>query len=236
MPITIALCDDDEKQIALLRRLLNNWSANKPFAINIAEYQSAESFLFSYADDPCDILLLDIEMNGINGMELAKKLRSDGDMLPIVFITGYSEYISEGYDVEALHYLIKPVDEGKLFAVLDKFTQRNVTAEQIILACGDETIRISPDNITHIEAQGRKTSVYLSDGRTLDCNLSISHFADMALQGFVRCHRSYLVNLRYVRSITKTDIILDDDTAVPISRRLYSDVNSQFIKFYTGEK
>lgn len=236
MPLTIAICDDNKAQIKELNRLLEMWSADKPFDLNIDEYISAESFLFGYSDKPCDILLLDIEMSGINGMELARKLRANNDMLPIVFITGYSDYISEGYDVEALHYFIKPINESKLFAVLDKFTQRNTVSEQIILLCGSETLRISPELITYVEAQGRRTAVHLSDGQIFDCNMSISRFEDMAIHGFVHCHRSYLVNLRYVRSITKTDIIFDNNTIVPISRRLYNEVNTQFIKFYTGEK
>jgi DNA-binding LytR/AlgR family response regulator len=233
MPITAAICDDDEKQITLLRKMLNNWSADKPFALDIAEYVSAESFLFSYPDNPCDILLLDIEMNGINGMELAKKLRADGDMLPIVFITGYSDYISVGYDVEALHYLLKPVDEKKLSAVLDKFVDRNPTSEQIILPCGGETVRISPDTITHIEAHGRKTEIHLFHGGNLDCDMGISGFSEINLHGFVHCHRSYLVNLRYVKSVGRTEITLDSGENIPISRRLYKEVNDKFIEFYT---
>ncbi|MDO4945065.1 MAG: LytTR family DNA-binding domain-containing protein [Ruminococcus sp.] len=236
MPITIAICDDDEKQIKLLRKMLNSWSASKPFALDIAEYVSAESFLFSYADNPCDILLLDIEMSGINGMKLAKKLRDKGDMLPIVFITGYSDYISDGYDVEALHYLLKPVNKDKLFAVLDKFADRNVHSYQMILPCKDETIRLSPDRITYIEAQGRKTDVFLSDGRALDCDMSISKLADMNIHSFVRCHRSYLVNLRYVKSIGRAEIELDNGVSIPLSRRLHNEVNASFIKFYKGEK
>lgn len=233
MSMTVAVCDDDEKQIMLLRKMLNSWSSDKPFALDIAEYISAESFLFSYADNPCDILLLDIEMNGINGMELAKKLRSKGDMLPIVFITGYSDYVTEGYDVEALHYLLKPVDENKLFSVLDRFADRNVSSEQIILPCAGEMMKISPDGIACIEAQGRKTAAYLSDGRVIECDKGISGFADMDLHGFVRCHRSYLVNLRYVKSVGRTEITLDSGEIVPMSRREYANVNRAFIEFYT---
>lgn len=236
MPLTIAICDDNETQIKELRRLLGEWAADKPFAINIDEYISAENFLFIYPDKPCDILLLDIEMAGLNGMQLAKKLRAGGDMLPIVFITGYSDYIAEGYDVEALHYLLKPVDKAKLYAVLDKFADRRPASPQMILPCGGENIRISPENIACVEAQGRKTLLTLADGKTLICDLSISSLADMDMQGFARCHRSYIVNLRFVRSITKTDVVLDSGSAVPISRRLYDQVNSEFIRFYTGEK
>lgn len=232
MPLTIAICDDNEDQIKELRRLLGEWSSDKPFALNIDEYISAESFLFSYADKPCDLILLDIEMKKLNGMELARKLRAKNDMLPIIFITGYSDYISEGYDVEALHYLIKPVSDSKLFNVLDKFTQKIAATEQIVLSCDSEIIRISPDNITYIEAKGRKTAVYLSAGKTLNCNMSISRFADMTLQGFVRCHRSYLVNLRFLKIVGKTEITLDNGGTVPISRREYDNVNRAFIEFY----
>lgn len=232
MPLTIAICDDNEDQIKELRRLLGEWSVDKPFALNIDEYISAESFLFSYADKPCDLILLDIEMKQLNGMELARKLRAKNDMLPIIFITGYSDYISEGYDVEALHYLIKPVSDSKLFNVLDKFTQKIAATEQIVLSCDSEIIHISPDNITYIEAKGRKTAVYLSDGKTLNCNMSISRFADMTLQGFVRCHRSYLVNLRFLKIVGRTEITLDNGGTVPLSRREYDNVNRAFIEFY----
>lgn len=83
MSVTIALCDDEEDQITYLRRLIGEWASDKPFVVNIAGYESAEQFLFEYADRPCDLLLLDIEMNGINGIELAKKLRAEGDKLPV---------------------------------------------------------------------------------------------------------------------------------------------------------
>ncbi|MDE6710036.1 MAG: LytTR family DNA-binding domain-containing protein, partial [Oscillospiraceae bacterium] len=113
--ITIAICDDDNSQINALKKMLTEWNSNTI----ISEYNSAEQFLFNYPDVSCDLLLLDIEMGDMNGMELAKKLRAKGDMLPIIFITGFSQYIGDGYDVEALHYLMKPVDKKKLFQVLD---------------------------------------------------------------------------------------------------------------------
>lgn len=234
MPLTIAICDDNENQISELRRLLDEWAADKPFALAIEEYISAESFLFSYHDKPCDLLLLDIEMRGINGMELAKRLRSNGDMLPIVFITGYSDYISEGYDVEALHYLLKPVSKEKLFAVLDKYVEkRSVKADELLIETADGVTHISVDRITYIEAFGRKTAVHLSDDTIIDCTMSLSKFSAMQVNGFVSSHRSYIVNLRYVRTIGKTDIVLDNGKNISLSRRLYKEVNEKFISFYT---
>ena len=234
MPLTIAICDDNENQIKEMRRLLAEWSADKPFSLVIDEYISAESFLFSYPDKPCDLILLDIEMDRLNGMELAKHLRSNGDMLPIVFITGYSDYIAEGYDVEALHYLLKPVAKEKLFAVLDKYVEkRSVKADELIIETTNGATHISADRITYIEAFGRKTAVHLSDDRIIDCMVSISRFFAMRLNGFVSPHRSYIVNLRFMRSIGKTEIALDNGTIIPLSRRLYKDVNEKFIQLYT---
>ncbi len=236
MPLTIAICDDNAAQIKELRRLLDEWSGDKPFAVAIDEYISAESFLFSYPDNPCDLLLLDIEMKRINGMELAKKLRIKGDMLPIVFITGYSEYMNEGYEVEALHYLLKPVDKQKLFAVLDRYVKRRTPENEIMLKCEDSSIHISPDSIVYCEAVGKKTKVFTCDGQTLLCDTGISGLKNLLSGNFIHCHRSYLVNLRFVQSIGKAEIRLDNGTAVPLSRRLYKEVNENFIEFYAGKQ
>ena len=172
-------------------------------------------------------------MRELNGMELAKRLRSNGDMLPIVFITGYSDYIAEGYDVEALHYLLKPVAKEKLFAVLDKYVEkRSVKTGELLIETVDGATHISADRITYIEAFGRKTAVHLSDDTIIDCTMSISKYSAMQVNGFVSSHRSYIVNLRYVRSIGKVQITLDNGDNIPISRRLYNEVNKEFIDFY----
>lgn len=234
MQITIALCDDDSEQIKNLRRLIGEWADCKPFSVNISGYESGEQFLFEYPDSPCDLLLLDIEMNGINGMELARKLRSKGDILPIIFITGYSEYMSEGYDVEALHYLLKPVERDKLFAALDRYAARQKHSTQIILNAAEGAFRTSAESIAFIEAFGRKTAVHMSDKTVLDCNMSISEFENFS--GFIHCHRSYIVNLEQVRTIEKTAVTLETGESVPLSRRLYSEVNKSFIEFYMKGK
>lgn len=229
--LTIAICDDNENQIKELRRLLDEWSADKPFALTIDEYISAESFLFSYPDKPCDLLLLDIEMKQLNGMALAKKLRSDGDMLPVVFVTGYSEYIGDGYEVEALHYLLKPVDKQKLFAVLDRYVKRRTPENEITVRCEDKTLHISPDMIMYCEAVGKKTHIHIKE-QVLICETGIGNFSSNLGSDFAVCHRSYIINLRYVRCIGKTEITLDNGENIPLSRRLYKDVNEKFISFY----
>ncbi len=231
--LKIAVCDDNEEHISALRSMLDEWSAHKPFAVIIYEYQSAESFLFSYPDKPCDMLLLDIEMKHLSGMELAKKLRENGDMLPIIFISGYSDYIVEGYDVEALHYLLKPIEEEKLFEVLDRYTKKRDSQNDIVLSCGDNNIRVDSENIRYCEARGKKTEVHMPGGNVLICHTGIHDLQKILGENFMFCHRSYLVNLRFIKSISKTEIEIDGGENLPLSRRLYKEVNERFIAFYT---
>ncbi len=230
----IALCDDEAEQIKFLRKLIASWSSDKLFDVAFTEYESAEEFIFKYPNEPCDLLLLDIEMKSISGMELAHKLRDSGDMLPIVFITGYSDYICEGYDVDALHYLLKPIDENKLFSVLDKYVIRHNQSDEILITSDDKTMHISVQSIAYIEAFGRNTAVHLFDGAVIKSKMNIGSFEKMGL--FVCCHRSYLVNLRYVKSIDKTEIFLDSGEKIPISRRHFGDVSKRFIEYYTRGK
>lgn len=228
MPITIALCDDDKSQIKALKQMLNEWKSN----IILSEYNSAEQFLFDYPDVSCDLLLLDIEMGAMNGMELAKTLRSKGDMLPIIFITGFSEYIGDGYDVEALHYLIKPVDKKKLFQVLDRYACRHKTDSKIILPSGDGSVLVASQDIMYLEAFGKKTQITLNSGKEIICSCGLGAAAEKLGKGFVSCHRSYVVNIGYISSISKTEVTMDNGNKLPLSRRSYDSVNRAFIDYY----
>ena len=226
--IRAAICDDDNSQISALKAMLTEWNEH----IIITEYTSAEQFLFSYPDTPCDLLLLDIEMGDMNGMELAHKLRRKGDMLPIIFITGYSEFMQDGYDVEALHYLLKPVDKDKLFAVLDRYASRHSADSRVIFSSGDESVCINADDIMYLEAFGKKTQITLRGGKEIECTCGLSAAAEKLGENFVSCHRSYVVNLGFVRSISKTDVTLDNGRKIPLSRRQYDTVNKAFIGYY----
>lgn len=226
--IAISICDDDNSQICALKKILTEWNSH----IIIDEYSSAEQFLFNYPDRPCDLLLLDIEMGDMNGMELAKKLRAKGDMLPVIFITGFSEYIGDGYDVEALHYLIKPVDKQKLFQVLDRYVCRRKTDNRIILPSDDGSVLISVDDIVYLEAYGKKTLITLNSGEEITCTSGLSAVSEKVEQGFVSCHRSYVVNIGYISSISKTEVTLDSGKKIPLSRRSYNAVNRAFIAYY----
>ncbi len=233
MLLTVAICDDDNALLREFTRLLSEWEMERGYVLNIQTYTSAENFLFSYADCPCDLLLLDIEMGARNGVELAKELRLRGDMLPIIFVTGYSDYMNEGYDVEALHYLLKPISRERLFAVLDRFVRRRKDKGDLVLLGEEGISHLAPEEIIYCEATGKKTQVHMRNGSVFICAEGIGGLLRKLTADFVSCHRSYIVNLRYVRSVGRAEIYLDGGERVPLSRRLREEVNIRFVRFYT---
>ncbi len=233
----ITICDDERTQIEYLSTLVYKWANGRGKAVHISAYESAESFLFAYEDDKtADILLLDIQMRELDGVELARKIRQGNETVQIVFIAGFSDYIAQGYDVSALNYLMKPVKESKLFDVLDKAVLRLTKKKAILLVDTDNgTERILQSDILFIEAFAH-AAVIQTKTAVIETRISISEIEKSLDSTFIRCHRSYIVGLRHISRITKTDVILDSGKVIPLSRRLYNDVNKAFINYYTREK
>ena len=233
--LNIAICDDESAQIEYLTSLVCEWAKSSGTVFSVSGFLSAEAFLFKYEEDKnFDILLLDIQMKAMDGIELAEIIRKSNSSIQIVFITGFPDYISRGYDVSALHYLIKPVENEKLSEVLSKAC-KNLKKEDkfILLSVDNESFKISLKDIIFVEAFGHSSSVVCENGE-FNVKLPISDISKMLDESFVQCHRSYIANLQHISRITKTDVVFDSDKSIPVSRRMYNDVNMAFIKFYRG--
>lgn len=121
MTYRIAICDDEPEQAEALKSIVSEWARKNQNSCRTELFPSAEAFWFACGDDSAyDILLLDVEMKGMSGIDLARRVRAEGSRAEIVFITSHFEFVSEGYEVDALHYLMKPVAKEKLFAVLSR--------------------------------------------------------------------------------------------------------------------
>ena len=233
--LNIAICDDEPVEIEYLTSLVQEWAKATKTFVNVSDFASAEAFLFKYEEDKnFDILLLDIQMKAMDGIELAEKIRETNSSIQIVFITGFSDYISRGYDVSALHYLIKPVDKEKLFEVLSKACDNLKKEEKfVLLSVDNESLRINLKDIIYIEAFVHSSCVVCENGE-YNVKLPISDIAKMLDKSFIQCHRSYIANIQHISRITKTDVVFDNGKIVPVSRRMYNDVNMAFINFYRG--
>ncbi len=167
MALSIAVCDDDETDLQYITGLVNAWAAQARIPVSVRTFPSAEAFLFHYAENrDFDILLLDVEMGKLNGIDLARQIRAQDSCVQIVFITGYSDFMAEGYDVSALHYLMKPVKTGKLEEVLSRAAELSRQERPFLLAIAErETIRIFFDDIYYAESQGHYMLVYTREAQ-----------------------------------------------------------------------
>ena len=227
----IAICDDTEIDRNFIKDIVTDWANKSGVKPDIHMFSSAEEFLFEYEDcKDYQILLLDIEMGQMDGVSLAKELRKTNDSAQIVFITGYSDYIAEGYEVSALHYLMKPVREEKLSEVLDRAVSKLGKDEKaLMLESGGETNLVPIYRIRFIDVRGNYITVHADKEYTIKKTLSdVEKELD---ERFYRVGRSCIVNLTQISKVTKTDIFFNSGETVPLPRGSYEKDNRAIIEF-----
>ncbi len=229
MNYKIAICDDNEADCRYIERMVQEWAREKAVSVSWNSFPSAEAFLFRYEEQKdYDILLLDIEMGQMDGVQLAKTIRGENEAVQIIFITGYSEYIAEGYEVAALHYLMKPVNTERMMQVLNRAVEKLVKNERVLFVeLSGEMVRIPLYEIRYLEVQKNYVTVY--GKQDYKVKKTLGEFEKELDERFLRTGRSYIVNLTYVQRVTKTEVWLTDGTGVPISRGMYEAINKAII-------
>lgn len=230
MKYRIAICDDEQNQIEYITSIVASWSAHEGHSCEIRMFASAEAFLFEYEEDKAyDILLLDVEMKNMNGIELAKRIRKDNNRAEIIFITSHFEFVGEGYEVDALHYLIKPISADKLMQVLAKAAEKlSVDPPSVVISCDGETVKLYESDILYTESFLHYVIIHTKD-KEYKIKENISVFENKLSDDFYRIHRSYLVSLKYITRISRTSVNIGN-TELPLSRGKYDDINRAFIE------
>lgn len=230
MKMKFAICDDNSIDSNYVYELVKKWSNENKYQVDIETFSSAESFLFHYVDNKdYDVLLLDIEMKKMDGVSLAREIRKTNKNVQIIFITGYSEYIAEGYDVEALNYLMKPFKTEKLYEVLNKAVTKIIQNEKhLILNTFDETIRISLHDIIYIDVDRNYTTIHSNKNYTI--KMTLADIEKELDERFFRISRSIIVNLKYINRVTKSDVYLTNGSILPLPRGKYESLNKAIIK------
>lgn len=225
MGYLIAVCDDRKEDAGYVVDCVQQWAKLGERQIQIHAFSSAEAFLFEYSGNKgYDLLLLDIEMGAMDGVSLAKELRRDNERLQIIFITGYSDYIAEGYEVAALHYLMKPVKPDKLFSVLDRAVDKLCRDERILdVRASGELTRIPFRQIRYVDVQLNYITIHANT--EVKVKMPLGELADKLDERFYRVGRSAIVNLTCITRVTKTDIWLQDGVRIPLPRGAYQAVN-----------
>ena len=229
MAYRVAVVDDSEVDAQYVLEVLEQWSARRGIPVTAERFSCGERFLFRYAGDKdWDILLLDIEMGAMDGVTMAKRVRQDNEAVQIVFITGYSDYIAEGYEVAALHYLMKPVNTEKLLAVLDRAAEKRKQEERCLnLEAYGELVRIPFYEIRYLDVHQNYATVHAKADYTV--KRTLGDFEKELDDRFCRVGRSMILNLKYIQRVTKTEVRLSDGTVLPLPRGAYEPLNRAII-------
>ena len=229
----IAVIDDQPADRDYIAALVSRWAKDRDTAVTAVPFPSAEAFLFAYSEDKdFDILLLDIEMGAINGVELAKTVRVENDAVQMVFITGFPDFIAEGYEVSALHYLMKPVDRDKLFSVLDRAAANLEKAERRLRVTFERRTDYVPfSKILYIEAQKQYVRI-VTEREEYRMKASLAETAAQLDEYFFPCQRSFIVNLRHVARILPDRVVLKNGAEVPISRGMAEKIGREIIRLF----
>jgi len=230
MAYRVAIVDDSNTDAVYMDELLKVWARQRNMPLQSHCFGSAEQFLFRYAEDKdWDILLLDIEMGAMDGVTMAKRVRQDNEAVQIVFITGYSDYIAEGYEVAALHYLMKPVNREKLQAVLDRALEKRKQEERYLnLEAYGEMVRIPFYEIRYLDVSANYVTVHAKADYTV--KRTLGDFEKELDDRFCRVGRGMILNLKYIQRVTKTEVRLSDGTVLPLPRGAYEPLNRAIIQ------
>lgn len=229
MKYKVAICDDSDADRQYISNMVERWAMKVGHVVHINTFASAENFLFHYSEESdYDILLLDVEMGEMDGVTMAKTIRKNNDAVQIVFITGYSDYIAEGYEVAALHYLIKPIKEEKLCSVLDRAIEKLSKNETVMnLEIGGKVVRVPIYQIRYAEVFRNYVTIHaLSD---ITVKMTLGDLEKQLDERFYRVGRSTIINLTQISRVTKTEIRLIDGTTVSLPRGAYDGVNRAII-------
>jgi DNA-binding LytR/AlgR family response regulator len=212
----IAVCDDDKRALNETVKLLDNY---KKIPLSTDVYNSGEALLG--AGKKYDILLLDIDMGGLNGIETARRIREQDKDVKLIYITNYSDYTIFAFGVHAFAYLLKPLKAEELYAQLDEACAYGFsrTEPELEFQAKEGILHVKPSRILFFEYLDRQVLMHTAEG-VWHLRRRITELAEeMAQYGFAMPHKSFAVNLYAVQRICGYEITLTDGTAVPLSQK-----------------
>lgn len=234
--ITIALCDDDPIAQDGLVALLRQYQAQRSLDMAVTTFHNPLDLLNSMEQGRrFDVLLLDILMPGQNGIETAEEIRRFDSDVKIIFLTSSSEFAVQSYTVNAFYYLLKPLRRESLWPLLDAVSEacRRERDNSLLLHCRDGITRVGPKQIEFCEVLHRTLLLHLTSGRVLE---TVGTLDELGRQlddfgGFLRVHRSFIVNLNYVQNISYRAVTTTSQAEIPIPRGKYNEIKDAFLAY-----
>ena len=228
--LKIAICDDEPYMCEMLKQKTAGNMASLKQSFCIECFTSSKELISSAG--LYDILLLDIQMPGLSGIELSRQVRDAGHTCCVIFITALKDYVYDAFEVSAVDYILKPVDNDRLMKALTRAVQNHEksTCRSLLIQTMNWTKSVKFSSIFYCEIINRKLYLH-TDQEVIEYYGKISEIEKQLDYRFIRCHRSFLVNLDYLYEYTDNHIILDDGSNIPVSRLRRQECMRQILEY-----
>lgn len=229
--VSIAVCDDELLDCVTISAKIRSIMEEMKIPCSIRQFRSGSELLKSLGQ--FDVIFLDILMEGMNGMETARRCRELAFDKILIFLSSSRRYVFDAYDVEAFHYLVKPLDEEKLKSVLRRAVKKEqkISQDYIVVSRDRQRRKLFLDSIRYFEIRGRQIDIHEEQG-------FFTYYEQIGVlekqlkgKGFFRCHKSYLLNLRHVEVYNRQEAILDNGERILIARRRYEEFCQEMLAY-----
>lgn len=232
--ITVAICDDEKYFLAQLRKSTEHYFSTQKQHFQIFEFNDGESLLSSGQN--FDIILMDLKLPGKNGMEIIKLLRREKSRCQVIFITSYQEYALQAFQVDAVHYLLKPITDENLYQALSRSLERmgKTDSKTLAITKGACTEIVFIKDILYCEVMDHRLYIH-TKSMTYDYLGTLEELEKQLDDRFFRCHKSYIVNMEQVISRQGDSATVSGGGQVLISRRKQQDFTQSLLKLVRKE-
>lgn len=237
--IRLGICDDQPRDVAAIRQLVNQYALlHSEYELVVFTFTTPfEMLTFINEQGTFDILFLDIYMQGISGLDVAKELRAARDDIEIIFITSSEEHSLAAFDVDAAHYIVKPLTEPMLFHALDKVLARRTLrhCQYLIVKTSAGLSKLAVRDIAFMRPSKKNYQlIQTSDGECFEVRMTTEELFQQVSsdQCFFKCGAALIINLQYVRKVTKEFILLDSGETLAFPYRSYPALKDAFLNLY----
>lgn len=231
MVLKIAICEDEQIQADQIINVVNRFKDENQLEYSIDYFDNGLKLIEQNIDE-YDLIILDILMNEISGLDIAQKIRRDNQHVKIIFITAHQQYWPEGYKVLASRYLLKPMSDDQLYEELVEVFDEIEKSRMFIMATKDKAmVKVRINEITYLEISGRKVLIHMKD-EVYSSNHNLSYwYKILKFHHFSYTHSSYLVNMKYVNLVERDRVRLTTGNEVYMSLRKYKLFKMHFIRY-----
>ncbi len=234
----IAVCDDMPDELEKICSAAELYGKEHGVRFGINSYGSAETFLTAVENGmDFDIVLLDVCMPDISGIEAAQKLRSLNKKMDIVFLTTSRDYAVEAFSLSAVHYLIKPITKEQFAEAMDRIFGRDNKKNYITVRCGDEFHRLDLNEVEFFEIRGHDLFIFKSSSEQFCLRQTMSSIREQIGENasFACCGASYIVNLGHIKKMNTSLITMQCGSRIPVPRRAYAQLEKRYLDYYRRE-